>query len=134
MEDFVHVDTVRVQGKSYNALVIGNPCVKKELILPNGKLDVSFKDPFDPSVETNLAETAPDVVCDCGKSDSECTLVNATLSEAGHPIIGLLHSRSDGLDLTEQANCAAREDGVYKSGMGLIFRKVAEINPIEPSS
>merc|ERR1712118_521568 len=94
------------------------------------RLDVSFTDPFDPSVETSLAESAPDVVCDCGNGGSACILVNATLSEAGHPIIGLLHSSSEGKDFTAQANCDAREDNGLRSGMGLIFRKVAEINPI----
>jgi len=133
MQDFVHVDTVLVQEKSYDALVIGNPCAKRELVLPNGRLDVSFADPFDPSVTTSLAESAPDVVCDCGHGDGKCTLVNATLSEKGHPVIGLLHASGAGEELTAEANCEARQDNGFRSGMGLIFRKVAEINPVEAS-
>jgi hypothetical protein len=134
MEDFVHVDKVKVEGKAYNALVIGNPCSNRELILPDGKLDVTFTDPFDTSVKTSLAESAPDVVCECGKGASECTLVNATLSEAGHPIIGLLHASRAGEDLTAESQCASREENGFRSGMGLIFRKVAEINPIEATT
>jgi hypothetical protein len=131
MQDFVHVDTVLVEGQKHSALVIGNPCARRALVLPNGRLDVTFTDPFDPSVRTSLAESAPDVVCDCAKGDGPCSLVNATLSEQGHPIIGLLHKTRAGEDLSAQANCDAREDGGFRSGMGLIFRKVAEINPVE---
>lgn len=141
--DFAYVDTVTVAGACYNAIVMGNPCANEELLDDDGKLDVAFEDPFRPGQIANLAEMAPEVACEC--SNSRCRLRNATLSDGGYPVIGLFFDASEGedwenrppsLDRTRTGiafDCQGREEQGYSSGMGMVFRKVAEINPIQSS-
>jgi hypothetical protein len=127
--DFAKVDTVTVAGQPYDAIVIGNPCGNRGVILPNGKLDVSFDDPFRPGASSTLADVAPELMCE--GSSSASTLRNATLSDGGYPVIGLLFAAAEGQDMQLEGDCQLRAEQGYSSGMGLIFRKAAEINPIE---
>ena len=113
------------------------------ILADDGKLDVAFEDPFRPGQIANLAEMAPEVACEC--SNSRCRLRNATLSDGGYPVIGLFFDASEGedwenrppsLDRTRTGiafDCQGREEQGYSSGMGMVFRKVAEINPIQSS-
>lgn len=117
-----HADTKTVQtadgAKAYTFLVIGNPCVHPE------KLDVSFNDFGRPAT---LREVAPEVMCQGG------ALVGATLSDHGHPIIGMFFVGDEGTasytaNSVMAGKCEARQSAGYNSGMGAIFQKVAAIN------
>jgi hypothetical protein len=130
--DFAYVDSVTVAGESYDAIVIGDPCSEEELINNEGRLDVSFVDPFG-SGETirNLADVAPELACECPAGG--CRLSNATFSDGGYPVIGLFFDAAEGEEFNLEDDCAIREQQGYASGMGLIFRKAAEISPIQAS-
>jgi hypothetical protein len=79
--EIVRVDTKTIQTadgpKSFHFLVIGDPCTKPE------KLQERFTDSFT-GLQTSLEQDAPELKCVNGK------LVNATYSDHGHPIIGML--------------------------------------------
>lgn len=124
MVDLVRVDTKTVAqsggSSNFNVLVMGNPCTN-----PN-KLDEDFTDPFS-GAHVSLKSAAPEITCTGSQLDG------AILSDAGHPIIGILYADDGGnsleaADMVEE--CAQRASGGYASGMGLIFRKVAEISPL----
>lgn len=93
--------------------VIGNPC----------------KNP------SAIPSSAPDVNCQSEQ------LVKATLSDNGHIIIGMffepgIPEHSDAaVSSRDQAestdSCQARADAGHNSGMGMIFRLVAGISPVE---
>merc|ERR1711924_470076 len=114
LTDFVKVDSATVSGTSYNVLVIGNPCARDPAV--NLTSDGRIDEPSGMGNQT-LADVAPEVKC------SGNVLVNATMSNGGHPIIGLLHSSTSDSDVSG-ANCASRAAAGYNSGMGQIFRKV----------
>jgi len=95
--------------KTYDFLVIGDPCA-----------DVS-----------KIPMQAPELKCRDGK------LEKAVRSDNGHIIIGMLHKQplvsvvsfyEKGAMDTE---CKARADAGYPSGMGTIFREVAQIQSVE---
>eukprot|EP00927_Polykrikos_kofoidii_P067344 TRINITY_DN62843_c0_g1_i1.p1 TRINITY_DN62843_c0_g1~~TRINITY_DN62843_c0_g1_i1.p1 ORF type:complete len:301 (+),score=60.21 TRINITY_DN62843_c0_g1_i1:72-974(+) len=130
----LRVDTKSVTTASgtsqYNFLVIGNPCV------------LSGTPPSPPVTCTgasNIADTgcipfeAPGVQC-----TQQGQLVNATLSDNDHVIVGLFEA-VDGAYIdyaTEEdaegkklsSSCAAREQVGFDSGMGAIFQQVAKLN------
>lgn len=120
MVDMVRVDTktihVGTDNSQYKVLVHGDPCKNEE------QLKEAFTDPFSGS-SVKLAAVAPEVTCEDG------SLKGAQKSDAGHPIIGLFFA-DPGTTPSATAACAKRASGGYQSGMGLIFRKVAEITPI----
>lgn len=115
--DFIKVDTKTIRTadgtKQYQFAVIGNPCERPEVI---------------PS-------QAPDVNCQSGQ------LVKATMSDHGFVIIGMFfepgipeHSDSDVNSYPQQSmsgTCQERADMGHNSGMGTIFREVANIAPIQ---
>jgi hypothetical protein len=133
MVDLVHVDTISVQGTQYRALVIGDPCTDSSIVNGDGTLNVAIvQDPSDPSSKENLAMVAPDVTCE-ESSGGGYKLQNATLSDGGYIIIGLLLDTtglSNVQNFEDDNDCAERAKNGYVGGMGSIFRKVAEINPI----
>jgi len=135
--DFLRVDTKTVVTSDgpqvYNMLVLGDPCKYPD------KLKVSFTDPFTQAT-TSLHEDAPELACTANN-----TLVGATYSDHGYPIVGLFFT--DAADMNDvpappvpmQPNdptfgygdmCHQRKQNGYNSGMGLIFHLVAKINPI----
>jgi hypothetical protein len=115
--DFLKVDTKTIQmtegAKQAYFVVIGNPC----------------------KTQTAIPMQAPDV--NCGPNQE---LVRATLSDHGYVIIGMFfepgidgHSNT-AVQKSNQAEfapmCQSRADAGHNSGMGMIFREVAAINPI----
>lgn len=123
MIDFVRVDSKTISSKQYDVLVIGDPCKNKEKLLEN------YTDPFSGN-STNLQAEAPEIQCDGDQ------LQGAAMSDAGHPIIGLFYPEEtatatiDGTTSNQTTTCSNRANAGYNSGMGMIFRKVAGINPI----
>ena len=109
--DLVRTDTRTVytqDGKqTYDFLVIGDPCS-----------DVS-----------KIPGQAPELKCKNGK------LEKAIRSDNGHIIIGMLHEKPLGTDYFKMgvtdSDCKARADAGYPSGMGTIFREVAQISALE---
>merc|ERR1719375_817904 len=88
---------------------------------------------------TNLQTVAPDVNC---RADDKLT--KATMSDHGYVIIGMFFEPGipghtvegiafqDGSEvLDDYQYCPARKDQGFNSGMGAIFRKVAEITPVD---
>jgi len=118
------------------------------------KLEEEWIEPFR-GQKTTLYKSAPELKCVAGKVPGKKTLEGAYLSDHGYPIIGMLHEsvphsedahKCHEDNTGEPGRLAKTEDGVrynpacefkpwcekrakegYKSGMGLIFRKVAEI-------
>ncbi|MEM1031415.1 MAG: hypothetical protein AAF928_10325 [Myxococcota bacterium] len=136
--DFIHADTRTVTTKDGDVklpfVVIGDPCAKE------GALDQTFIQPFGDR-KTTLRETAPELSCKNGR------LEGATRSDHGHVIIGRLFTErtptpyageakaverlpSEQVDWT--ARCKKRADEGFESGMGVIFRKAAEVAPLKP--
>lgn len=144
--ELVKVDTKKINTatgpKSFNFLVIGDPCLHEE------ELKTVYTDPFSGG-QTTLAQDAPEVTCHNGK------LTNAVYSDNGYPMIGMLFDAPAGAAPQEamlgtlpsseqvQANlisqdatwgfgkmCTERKKEGYNSGMGKIFHKVAIISPI----
>jgi len=108
--DFIRVDTKEITLKDgtfvFNFLVLGNPCLVDGSLIPR---------------------QAPDAKCN-GEE-----LVKATESDNGFVIIGLLQDLSrtpPQVDIQVATHCHERALGGYRSGMGTIFREVADINPI----
>lgn len=128
MQNSVRVDTKTITTtdgpKQYHVLVIGNPCLHPD------RLNQQFVDPFS-QMTTSLQAEAPEVQC-----ASDGGLVGAVLSDHGHPILGMFFTEdvTDGHPPEDASKydgkCAARQASGYNSGMGLIFHKVAVINPI----
>jgi hypothetical protein len=143
-QDFIRVDTKTVQTadgeRQYNVAVIGNPCKHPE----------ALNRPFTDGIHrqgTTLASVAAEVHCKGGE------LVNAPLSDHGHVIINLFFDavpetgvsspgpptpgrvrEAGGVKFQDESEyapmCEDRKRNGYNSGMGEIFRKVAEISPI----
>ena len=90
---------------------MGNPCIAPE----------------------KIPAEAPDVTC--SKSGA---LSNATTSDGGHIIVGMLqelNSQQDRNDVSTVADaCIKRAKEGYQSGMGKIFVEVAGINPLRTSN
>jgi hypothetical protein len=128
--DFAYVDTVTVADESYNAIVIGDPCANEAVRTASGHLDVAYQDPFRDDT-ANLKDVAPELQCECPSSG--CRLSNATLSDGGYPVIGLFFAPEEGSDFDVAEECQSRADTGYQSGMGLIFREAAGVNPIMTS-
>jgi hypothetical protein len=131
-QDWTRVDKktiVTSSGKkTYDFIVIGDPCKNKE------QLEKPFVDPFS-GASTNLQQEAPEVSCKDG------SLSSATLSDGGFPIIGMFftsHASVAGGEFNNatkfNGECAKRKAAGYNSGMGMIFEKVARINPIDVRS
>jgi hypothetical protein len=139
--DFLRVDTRTVATldgpRTYNMLVMGDPCKDEE------KLKEPYIDPFN-GLSTALAYTAPELSC-----HSNQTLQGATYSDHGYPIVGLFFTDAAyvsnvaaKMEITDEndatfgfgATCQQRAQNGYSSGMGLIFRLVAGVNPIQGSS
>lgn len=129
--DAVQVDAKVVSTadgeKTYDVLVIGNPCSNTQ------KLFEPFTDPFS-GQKTSLAESAPEVKCDGGN------LRGAETSSHGHPIIGMFFTEANAISAasnkaSELADmCSQRQAQGYNSGMGLIFHKVASVTPLAGSA
>jgi hypothetical protein len=140
-QDFIRVDTRNVttlEGtRSYQFAVIGNPCANA----------AELKKPFTQfNRRETLAMAAPEVRCDSGE------LLGAPLSDHGHIIISLFFDVPGGSnpapsfgqpgrissvgdkqyqDEGEYAQmCEDRARAGYNSGMGEIFRRVAQISPL----
>lgn len=140
--DFISVDTKTVTmadaSQQLNVLVLGDPCAHP------GKLEQSYTDPFSGRMES-LKESAPELSC---KSVNGKTLLDgATYSDHGYPIVGMFFTdRADWADAIKMKPlgasvkqdstfgygqmCLDRKQKGYNSGMGKIFRLVANINPI----
>ena len=146
--DLIKADTktislVRGVQHQFTFAVIGDPCAYPE------KLSADFSDPFSGQTST-LNAVAPEVSCEGGK------LRGATYSDNGGVIIGLLeqpapplgpaadppnpnhavtvagHTFKDTRDF--RGFCEERAASGYASGMGLIFRLVAQINVLKTSA
>jgi len=145
-QDFIKVDTktiVTSEGeRKYNFVVLGNPCARPE------ELTKPFADAFGQGTET-LDQVAPEVRC-----DADGTLHKAALSDNGYVIVSMFFDWPTGADpewnfdevhpgrVIEQGGvryqdeaeyapmCQDRAANGYNSGMGEIFRKVADISPI----
>ena len=78
---------------------------------------------------TTLREQAPEVRCKGPE------LVGATMSDHGHVILAMFFDAPEGVQATSSddmvAMCSQRAAAGYNSGMGLIFRRVAEISPFD---
>merc|ERR1712178_37835 len=155
-QDFLKVDTTNItlagEERQYHVVVIGNPCDKPE------QLTKPFVQPFGHRT-TTLGETAAEVRCDASGH-----LIGATLSDHGYPIVSLFFEpqetssdskavaigsmgspqpgrfgvSSSGKRYQDEFGykdmCEDRAAHGYNSGMGEIFRKVAEISRILPGS
>lgn len=124
--DFLKVDTKTVLlkdglSRTYNFAVMGNPCKNPSA------LKAPYIEPFS-GQKTTLSHQAPEVKC-----TADGRLEGATTSDNGHVIMAMFFE-----DSGQQANpqqyftkqCKERAQGGYRSGMGLIFRKVAGASPI----
>jgi hypothetical protein len=148
--DKIKADTKTLElanGKTQQLVfaVIGDPCTHPE------QLERPFNDPFSGG-STTLTAHAPEVSCDAAGR-----LRGATFSDHGAVIIGLLSPAPAGAlgpppadptpgraitlggttfqDSREFAGtCRERAASGYNSGMGLIFRLVADVNPLASSS
>eukprot|EP00930_Biecheleria_cincta_P089508 TRINITY_DN78833_c0_g1_i1.p1 TRINITY_DN78833_c0_g1~~TRINITY_DN78833_c0_g1_i1.p1 ORF type:complete len:282 (-),score=32.49 TRINITY_DN78833_c0_g1_i1:263-1066(-) len=126
MIDLVRVDTKSISrsGGSSNlrVLVIGDPCTNAS------QLTEPFSDPFGRGSQITLENAAPEVTCSGSKVNE------AVFSDGGHPIIGILYTDAGSATIEADdmvTQCSERADAGFNSGMGLIFRKVAEISPLE---
>lgn len=128
-KDFIRVDTktVTLKGgkkKKYHFAVMGDPCKDpKSLTKP-------FWEPLDKQQET-VEKSAPEVSC-----GSDGLLQNAQKSDHGHIILTMFHDdEDDDIKAHHQADyeekCKTREENGFESGMGMIFRKVAGISPLD---
>lgn len=146
--DFIRVDTKTVRTTDgehrLHVAVIGDPCTHPEA------LETRFFQPFGRG-ETTLTREAPEVRCKDGKLDG------ATFSDHGHVILtvfpladgnddavgalvqpkpGRVRTSSSGFTFQDEYEfsqmCADRAEAGYNSGMGEIFRKVAEIHMVKP--
>jgi len=156
-QDFLKVDTANItlagEVRQYYVVVIGNPCENE------AALDKPFVQPFHGRETTTLRRDAAEVRC-----DREGNLVGASLSDHGYPIVaiffeptlidsqtkavavgnmgepqpGRLMTSASGLNYNDEYEfkdmCLDRAANGYNSGMGEIFRKVAEISKIIPGS
>ena len=146
----LRIDTKTVETadgpRTYHFAVLGNPCENSEA------LNVPFVQPFG-GRSTTLAREAREVRCEDG------VLQGATMSDNGYVIISMFFDLpaappGDSVALDASASplqpgrvtdfngvpgqnereyagwCADREANGHDSGMGEIFRKVAEITPI----
>eukprot|EP00933_Yihiella_yeosuensis_P084687 TRINITY_DN992_c0_g1_i1.p1 TRINITY_DN992_c0_g1~~TRINITY_DN992_c0_g1_i1.p1 ORF type:complete len:254 (-),score=45.47 TRINITY_DN992_c0_g1_i1:442-1203(-) len=131
-QDFIKVDTKSVttkdgQVKKYNFAVIGDPCKNPDALnKPFGQSFASFglRGPS----ETTLGDEAPEVKCENGR------LVGAPMSDSGNVIIGMFFDVDPSEKSIEATDfnkmCSERAEQGYNSGMGKIFRKVADITPM----
>lgn len=149
-QDFLRVDTKNVtllggRERQFHFAVLGNPCDDPM------QLDIPFSN-FGREY-TTLRAAAPEVRC-----GPEGELLGATLSDNGYPIIamffdaqqddpsndipvgfvpqpGRIMRSSDGTRFNHEAEfgpmCEEREMHNFNSGMGEIFRRVAEISPVQ---
>ena len=125
--DFIRIDSKTVLTadgpRTLNVTVIGDPC------LASGMLNKPFMQPFDKRM-TTIASEAREVRC--GKQGLE----GATYSDHGFVIIGIFFApgkqAQDGSSFDSM--CTDRANAGYNSGMGEIFRQVADISPIEVGS
>ena len=144
-QDFIRADTKTIETKDGHVVkhfaVIGDPCRYEH------KLDEPFVQPFDGRT-TTLRRDAAEVRC-----TADGRLEGATLSDNGHVIIGMFFDAPEdsvddgqrpqpgrmrhlsGFSFQDEAefepSCTDRAANGYNSGMGEIFRRVAQINPID---
>jgi len=153
-QDFIRYDTKTVRmsndvEKEFTFVVEPNPCEDE------AKLSAEWTEPFR-GQRTTLFNSAPELKCvEDAKHPGKKMLEGAILSDNGYPIIGMLHDSmpmEDSLKCTDsnsnqpgrmtkapngngkyqsacemKRNCERRAQQGYNSGMGMIFRKVAEI-------
>jgi hypothetical protein len=128
--DFLRVDTKTVQlaggvSRQYNFAVMGDPCKN------SAALTTPYICPFSGRT-TTIPQQAPEIKC-----GADGALEGATKSDNGHIIMAMFFE-DQGQPSMEQSYftgfagspCEKRAAGGYKSGMGLIFRKVASASPI----
>merc|ERR1719461_610386 len=153
-QDFIRYDTKTVRmsndvEKEFTFVVEPNPCEDE------AKLSAEWTEPFR-GQRTTLFNSAPELKCvEDAKDPTKKMLEGAILSDNGYPIIGMLHDSmpmDDSFMCTDgnsnqpgrmtdapngkgryqsacemKRNCERRAQQGYNSGMGMIFRKVAEI-------
>jgi len=125
-QDFIKVDTKSVtlsdgSTQKLHFTVFGDPCKNP------GELTKSFVDPFSGS-STTLHDEAPEVRCENGQ------LKGAHFSDHGHVILNMFFDEEVGSTSQDESiyagHCADRAQQGYNSGMGEIFRRVAQITPV----
>jgi hypothetical protein len=102
---------------------MGDPCENP------AALTDPYQDPFSGRTET-ISLVAPEVKCGAGG------LEGATRSDNGHIIMSMFFDDKGQTSKPQSAfadACQDRENGGHKSGMGLIFRKVAGASPLPGS-
>jgi len=128
-QDFIRVDTknITLQGgevRQYHFAVLGNPCDHPE------EMSRPFVQPFYGRGETTILREAPMVRC-----DQNGKLEGAHLSDGGYTIMSMFFDEDTSLKSMDEGMfgqmCKERADAGYNSGMGEIFRKVAEITPVD---
>merc|ERR1711907_208910 len=142
-------------SREYHVAVLGNPCEHPEA------LTKPFTQPFDWGGPTTLAETAAEVRCDSEGRLIGATLSKhgypiyslffnaedipahaeaavAPASGQKTPTPGRMSHDASGVAYQDEFEfkemCEDRARNGYNSGMGEIFRKVAEISPVVPGS
>jgi len=125
----VDTKTVRTADgeRQYHFAVIGNPCGHSEAFTQQ------YTDVFSGATVT-LAQVAPDASCVGG------VLERSMLSDHGHVIIGMFYElglpghSSEDVEFTPAeevaGHCLQRAQAGHDSGMGEIFRRVAQLSPI----
>jgi len=139
-QDEFKVDTRTVtfadgSAQEYHFVVIGDPCGN-----PSALTD-EYNDAFGRGI-TSVAAQAPDVTC-----NSDGVLEKGTRSDGGYIIMGMVfgaetahwgdisgaQAASSGLEEMGEY-CEGRAEHGFNSGMGAIFRKVAEASPISSAN
>jgi len=109
IQEFVKVDTLKINTRDkgeilFPVLVIGDPCID----------------------ESRIPQEASELKCNNG------VLEKTTLSRGRHIVIGMLQKATYSVNTAQskQAQCDNRRLNNYQWGMGKIFLKVAQINPV----
>jgi len=109
IQEFVKVDTLKINTRDkgeilFPVLVIGDPCID----------------------ESRIPQEASELKC------NNRVLEKTTLSRGGHIVIGMLQKATYSVNTAQskQAQCDNRRLNNYQWGMGKIFLKVAQINPV----
>ena len=150
VQDFVVADTKTIDTRDgpvqMHFATLGDPCSRPEA------LTEPFVQPFD-GRSTTLARDAPNVVCEGGKlrgalySDRNLVMIGPLFhaqpldaplvarADNDAPRPGRMTTLADGSGFQDEYEygpmCAQRERNGHDSGMGEIFRRVANVAPIK---